>query len=69
MLSWAREHGQIAAFGVESIGSYAAGLARFLTDHGAQVREVNTPHAHIRARIGKNDAIDAGASARKSARW
>lgn len=65
LLAWAHDHGQIVAFGVESTGSYAAGLSRFLTDHGIEVREVNTPHAHTKARVGKDDAIDAEAAARK----
>lgn len=65
LLAWAHDHGQIVAFGVESTGSYAAGLARFLTDHGVGVCEVNTPHAHTKARVGKDDAIDAEAAARK----
>ena len=42
MLSWAHDHGNIQAFGVESTGSYAAGLARFLISHRIEVREVNT---------------------------
>nr|WP_244303394.1 transposase [Leucobacter coleopterorum] len=46
-------------------GSYAAGLARFLTGHRVEAREVNAPHAHTRARIGKDDTIDAEAAARK----
>lgn len=65
MLAWAADHGRIHAFGVESTGSYAAGLARFLTEHHIEVREVNTPHAHTKARIGKDDTIDAEAAARK----
>lgn len=65
MLSWANDHGNIQAFGVESTGSYAAGLARFLIDHHIEVREVNTPHAHTKARVGKDDTIDAEAAARK----
>ena len=65
MLSWANDHGNIQAFGVESTGSYAAGLARFLIDHRLEVREVNTPHAHTKARVGKDDTIDAEAAARK----
>ena len=50
---------------MESTGSYAAGLARFLTEHHIEVLEVNTPHAHTKARVGKDDAIDAEAAARK----
>jgi transposase len=47
LLSWARQFGAIGVFGVESTGSYAAGLVR---QRGAdeEVREVNQPHAHTR---------------------
>lgn len=65
MFAWATKHGQIQAFGVESTGSYAAGLARFLAVHRVEVKEVNTPHAHTKARVGKDDTIDAEAAARK----
>src|SRR5699024_1948474 len=65
LLSWARAHGQIQAFGIESTGSYAAGLTRFITARHVQVKEVNTPHAHTTARKGKNDAIGAEEAERK----
>ena len=65
LFAWATSHGSISAVGVESTGSYAAGLTRFLIDHGVKVLEINTPHAHTRARVGKDDAIDAEAAARK----
>lgn len=50
---------------MESTTSYSAGLARYLLERGVDVREVNTPHPHTRARRGKDDAIDAEAAARK----
>jgi transposase len=40
-------------------------LTRHLRAAGLAVIEVNRPHAHTRARRGKNDAIDAEAAARK----
>ena len=51
--------------GVESTGSYGAGLTRSLTAAGVQVIEVNQPHRHTRRRRGKSDPIDAEAAARK----
>lgn len=45
---------------------YAAGLTRLLNDHHIEVREANTPHAHTKARVGKDDAIDAETAARKA---
>lgn len=65
LLDWVSSQGNIQSFGIESTGSYAAGLTRFLTGQGIDVKEVNMPHPHTRARIGKDDAIDAEAAARK----
>ena len=62
---WLASFGPIAAVGVESTGSYGAALARSLTEQGCAVIEVNQPHRHLRARRGKDDAIDAEAAARK----
>jgi transposase len=62
---WAAGFGEVAVFAVESTGSYGAGLTRFLVEQGSDVREVNTPHAHAKARRGKTDALDAEAAARK----
>jgi transposase len=56
--------GPIAAFGVESTGSYAAGLVRYLRAEGLEALEVNQPHAHTRRRRGKSDPIDAEMAAR-----
>jgi transposase len=62
---WAAGFGTAKVFAVESTGSYGAGLARFLIEQGCEVREVNTPHTHVKARRGKTDALDAEAAARK----
>ncbi|MCH8564622.1 IS110 family transposase [Nesterenkonia sp. LB17] len=66
LLDWVAAFGLIDRIGVESTGSYAAGLTRFLTAEGIDVREVNMPHAHTKARRGKSDAIDDEAAARKT---
>ena len=62
---WLVSFGPIAAVGVESTGSCGAALARSLAERGCRVVEVNQPHRHVRARRGKDDAIDAEAAARK----
>ena len=62
---WLASFGQIAAVGVESTGSFGAALTRSLLERGCGVIEINQPHRHLRARRGKNDAIDAEAAARK----
>ena len=62
---WLASFGPIAAVGVESTGSYGAALARLLAQRGCGVIEINQPHAHLRSRRGKNDAIDAEGAARK----
>jgi transposase len=64
LLAWARGFGAIAALGVESTGSYAAGLVRCLRAEGLEVLEVNQPHPHTRRRRGKSDPIDAELAAR-----
>ena len=65
LLAWLRGFGSVATVGVESTGSYGAGLTRFLLRAGVRVVEINQPHAHLRHRRGKTDAIDAEAAARK----
>lgn len=64
-LTWMEAFGSVVAAGVESTGSYGAGLARSLNDAGVRVVEINQPHPHTRSRRGKDDAIDAEAAARK----
>jgi transposase len=65
LLGWLSGLGTVAAVGVESTGSYGAALTRFLLQAGVRVVEVNQPHAHLRRRRGKTDAVDAEAAARK----
>ena len=51
------------AFAIEGTGSYGAGLARFLADHGEQVFEVGRLRRQRRWG-GKTDALDAVRAAR-----
>jgi transposase len=64
LLAWLRGCGRVEVVAVESTGSYAAGLTRYLREHGIVVVEVNQPHAHTRRRRGKSDPIDAEMAAR-----
>jgi len=64
LLAWMRGLGHVEVVAVESTGAYAAGLTRYLREHGMAVIEVNQPHAHTRRRRGKSDAIDAELAAR-----
>ncbi len=63
-LEWMRSHGTLDAVGVESTGSYGAGLARHLTKAGVRVVEVNRPEKLGRRLDGKDDFVDAEAAAR-----
>jgi transposase len=64
LLAWLCSFGEVDRIGVESTGSYAAGLTRHLVGEGVRVLEVSQPHAHTRRRRGKTDAIDAEMAAR-----
>jgi transposase len=64
-IRWLVALGTVKTVGVESSGSYGAELTRILTKAGIPVVEVNRPHAHVRHRRGKSDAVDAEAAARK----
>lgn len=64
-VGWLLGLGAVDAVGVESSGSYGAELSRVLSKAGICVVEVNRPHAHVRHRRGKSDAVDAEAAARK----
>ncbi len=63
LLSWALELG-VPVFAVEGVGSYGAGLARFLQDAGVSVFECERPQRRDRRR-GKSDLIDAALAARR----
>lgn len=64
MLAWMAEHGQVDEVGVESTGSFGAGLTRFLQKSGIGVIEVDRPDRKTRRFDGKTDTIDAYAAAR-----
>jgi transposase len=58
LLGWLRGFGTVTAVGVESTGSYVAALIRLLLQAGGRVVEVNQPHAHLRRRRSKIDALN-----------
>jgi transposase len=64
LLRWARQRGEIVAFGIEGTGCYGAALARYLRAAGCRVVEVNRPDRAARRRLGKSDPVDADAAAR-----
>ena len=64
LIAWVAGHGVIDRIGVESSGSFAAGLVRALQERAIVTVEVNQPHAHTRHRRGKSDPIDAELAAR-----
>lgn len=64
LLDWLGRFGALDVVAVESTGSYAAALVRYLREHDIRVVEVNQPHAHTRRRVGKSDPIDAEMAAR-----
>jgi transposase len=59
MLGWMRSFGELRRVGIESTGSYGAGLLRFAQQSGIEVLEVTTPDNQDRRRRGKNDDLDA----------
>lgn len=64
LAAWLRTHGSIDAVGVESTGSYGAGLARHLDGEKITVIEVDRADRKARRFNGKNDTVDAEAAAR-----
>jgi hypothetical protein len=60
---WAKDLGEVEAFGIEGPGSYGMGLARHLASAGEAVVEVGRPSREHRARQGKSDPADARAAA------
>jgi len=59
MLAWMRSFGDVHRVGIESTGSYGAGLLRFMQQAGIDVLEVTAPDRFDRRRRGKNDDLDA----------
>ena len=67
VLDWMSSYGLIRRVGVESTGSYGAGLARHLLAAEIEVYEIQRPEKTSRYRQGKSDAIDAYSAARQAA--
>ena len=59
MLAWMCDHGDLLRVGVESTGSYGAGLTRHLALSGVPVLEVTGPNRVQRRARGKDDTLDA----------
>ncbi|HEY1278313.1 MAG TPA: IS110 family transposase [Acidimicrobiales bacterium] len=64
LLGWLQGFGEVDRVGVESTGSYGAGLMRFLRVEAIEVIEVDRPDRKARRFEGKSDPIDAEAAAR-----
>lgn len=66
LMTWAASYGPVVAVGVESTGSYGAGLTRHLLTNGTaelEVFEVRCPDKTTRVRHGKSDPVDAYSAA------
>src|SRR5277367_2784941 len=57
MLAWMLSFGELKRIGIESTGSYGAGLLRFMQQAKVSVLEVTTPDKQDRRRRGKNDDL------------
>lgn len=58
-LVWAHAHGEVLRAGIESSGSYGAGLCMHLKKSGIKVYDVYAPDKQKRRRCGKDDTEDA----------
>lgn len=63
MLAWMRSFGVLRRVGIESTGSYGAGLLRYMQSADVEVLEVTTPDRHDRRKRGKSDDLDAANAA------
>jgi transposase len=63
LLLWMNHHGVVDRVGIESTGSWGAGLTRHLGAAGVTVIEVDRPDRKARRKDGKTDTIDAVAAA------
>jgi len=63
MLAWMRSFGELRRIGIESTGSYGAGLLRYMQSADVEVLEVTTPDRQDRRKRGKNDDLDAANAA------
>lgn len=66
LLAWASSFGTLTRAGVESTGSYGAGLTRHLLVAGIEVFEVCRPEKTSRIKHGKSDPIDAYSAAEQT---
>ena len=66
LLAWLRSFGALVLVGVEGTGVYGAGLARFLSEQGVAMVEVDRPDRKARRWQGKSDPVDAEAAARSA---
>lgn len=72
LVTWAASHGTLIRFGIESTGSYGAGLTRHLLTPNAdqhtdcEVVEVNRPEKTTRIKHGKSDPVDAYSAAEQA---
>lgn len=64
LFEWAGSFGCVTRAGVEGTGTYGAGLARYFSEAGVEVIEVNRPNRMRRRRRGKSDPTDAENAAR-----
>lgn len=64
LAAWMRAFGTLERVGVESTGSWGAGLARHMRGVGVEVVEVDRPDRKARRLDGKSDPTDAIAAAR-----
>jgi transposase len=61
LLEWFGGFGTLDEIGIESTGSYGAGLTRFLQAEGVTVIQVDRPDRKARRVEGKPDTVDAAA--------
>jgi transposase len=66
LVRWLRGLGEVQRVGIESTGSYGAGITRHLRRVGIEVVEVARPERSDRPSRGKSDPFDAEAVARAS---
>lgn len=65
LMNWSRSLAEVVAFAVEGTGSFGAGVARYLSDNGQQVIEIDRPNRKARRLKGKSDSLDAEQAARQ----
>ncbi|WP_285637447.1 IS110 family transposase, partial [Actinoallomurus iriomotensis] len=64
LLTWLQAFGHLVLVGIEGTGAYGAGLARYLSEHGVAMVEIDRPDRKARRWQGKSDPVDAQAAAR-----